>query len=217
MVKNPHATPKKLPSLAFIYHQTPEQIQRVFDAAASMRIIFFRGFPYLYAGKFSAESEYFSLFLTDPQALVLTVGQLSDIVGICTGINFSLAHHLFGDCFNQLTKLNYPTSQLFYLGELIIRPEFQRKGLAGAIFTIMEKFAKSKGFKGTTFCTKVPLATHPLRPLDYDEENLHQAYQRYGYVKTSCIVEVPYLTITNINQDSQVENHQLVFWVKIFS
>lgn len=173
------------------------------DAAARLRIEVFREYPYLYDGSEEYEREYLAHYLQSPDSVFVCALAGSNVVGISTALPLKDAEESF-----QLPFLRQGKSitEIYYLGESVLRSAYRGRGIGHAFFDHREKQARELGYRITAFCSVIRAEDHPLRPHGYRD---HTAFWNHRLYRPSGLcAELAWKQIDSIGE---VEN-RLEFW-----
>lgn len=145
---------------------------------ARLRIGVFRAFPYLYDGTPESEEAYLRTYLDTGDAVVILARDGDAVVGASTAI--PLAQE------TAQVRAPFETSELgvsdvLYLGESVLLPEYRGRGLGHAFFDGREAHARRLGLGVTAFCAVQRPENHPARPANYRPLNAFWAAR--GYVE----------------------------------
>nr|WP_184134566.1 GNAT family N-acetyltransferase [Deinococcus humi] len=145
---------------------------------ARLRIGVFRAFPYLYDGTIEYEEEYLRTYLDTGEAVVVLARDGQEVVGASTAVPLT---HETPEVRAPFTASEVGISEVLYLGESILRPEYRGRGLGHAFFDEREAHARRLGLPVTAFCAVQRPEDHPARPADYRPLNAFWAAR--GYVE----------------------------------
>jgi GNAT superfamily N-acetyltransferase len=145
---------------------------------ARLRIGVFRAFPYLYDGTPEYEEEYLRTYLDTGDAVVVLARDGQDVVGASTAVPLI---HETPEVRSPFAASEFDVSEVLYLGESVLRPEYRGRGLGHAFFDEREAHARRLGLPVTAFCAVQRPENHPARPADYRPLNAFWAAR--GYVE----------------------------------
>jgi GNAT superfamily N-acetyltransferase len=129
---------------------------------ASLRILIFQEFPYLYDGRREDELRYLKLYAEAPEAFVIIVTDSGKVVGAATGIPLRHEHQGLIEPFAGSV---YPVDEIYYVGELLLYPAYRNQGLGLRLVTQIEDQVRSLGtYRYLTCATVVRSDDHPRRP-----------------------------------------------------
>nr|WP_052195707.1 GNAT family N-acetyltransferase [Deinococcus radiopugnans] len=157
---------------------------------ARLRIGVFRAFPYLYDGTPEYEEAYLQTYLNNKNAVVILARDGQAVIGASTAV--PLAGET-AEVRAPFETSEFDVSDVLYLGESVLRPEYRGRGLGHAFFDGREAHARQLGLGVTAFCAVQRPEAHPARPADYRPLNAFWAARGY--------VERPDLQTTMIWQD----------------
>lgn len=153
-----------MPDLTFISLEA-SAIRSVRDELATLRMIVFRSFPYLYNGDEHYERTYLETYIRSDRSLLFAVMDDGRMVGATTALPLS----------DETAEVQAPfhragcdIDQLFYFGESVLLPEYRGYGLGNRFFDEREAHARRFGtYSMACFCAVQRPDDHPLRPADY--------------------------------------------------
>lgn len=181
-------------------------IAAALPALARLRIEVFRAFPYLYDGTLAYEEAYLSQLQKAKHSIIVKAEDGSEVVGCATGSALSAHHSEFAEPF---AKAGLTLDDFFYCGESVLLPACRGQGIGHAFFDHRESFARSKGYKYSTFCGVVRPKDHPLRPADYSP--LDPFWMKRGYKKAEGLTTE--FSWKDIDQPAETP-HLMQFWIK---
>ena len=131
---------------------------------ASLRIIIFREYPYLYKGNRKEELHYLHRYAEVQDACAIVVFDDGNVVGAATGIPLRHEKKLLG----AFACSHYPIDETYYVGELLLDPAYRNLGLGIGLMAMMEEYVRSLGkYRNLTCVTVVRPDDHPLRTQEY--------------------------------------------------
>jgi GNAT superfamily N-acetyltransferase len=129
---------------------------------ASLRILIFQEFPYLYDGRREDELRYLKLYAEAPEAFVIIVTDSGKVVGAATGIPLRHEHQ---GLIVPFVGSAYSVDEIYYVGELLLYPAYRNQGLGLRLVTQIEDQVRSLGtYRYLTCATVVRSDDHPRRP-----------------------------------------------------
>lgn len=185
-----------------------QDILRVVDEIAGLRIAVFREWPYLYDGDRDYERDYLAAYAASSRSVcVVAREQGGRVVGVSTGI--PLADD--GEAFHQpFLERGLPIDDVFYFGESVLLPAFRGRGIGHAFFDARESHARSAGpFRWTAFCSVRRSRADPRAPAGYRG---NEAFWRgRGYTPA----EGMHCTLAwKETGDAKATPHVLDFWMR---
>ncbi len=193
-------------SISYFYG---EDINKIADDFAQLRISVFREFPYLYKGTITYEKEYIKTYVASKESLLIAVFSKDKIVGASTCIPLKDETQ---EVQLPFIEAGFNIPEIFYFGESLLLPEFRGKGIGSRFFIEREKHAQSFiNYKITTFCSVIRENNHPLKPNNYIPHDVFWA--KNGYQKNEQLIgEMDWQDIDKTDPDSK----KLIFWTKHF-
>lgn len=141
------------------------EIARVIPELARLRIRVFRDFPYLYEGSAEYESEYLQTYLDCPRSVIVLARDGDRIVGASSALPIE---DEMEEIKTPFVQAGFDLSEVFYLAESVLLPEYRGQGLGVKFFEAREHHAHQLGgFRYATFCAVQRPLDHPLRPADH--------------------------------------------------
>jgi GNAT superfamily N-acetyltransferase len=181
-------------------------IEEIIHPLGQLRMEIFRKFPYLYDGSLDYEKSYLRRYTSHPNACVFALFDREMLVGASTA---TLMRNESEEVFRPLESQGYDISEMMYLGESILRPEYRGKGFGKKFFHLRETYAKSfDHLRFCTFCAVDREANDPRRPAGY--RDLIPFWDQMGYEALKVKTIMKWKEI-----DKEEESYQtLTFWIK---
>lgn len=132
---------------------------------ARLRAEVFRAFPYLYEGDPAYEERYLHTYLAAPGAFVALALAEGQVVGASTALPLTGETPEVRRPFGQSAE--FRPSEVLYLGESVLLPEYRGRGAGHRFFDLREAHARALGLPVTAFCAVQRPQDHPARPADY--------------------------------------------------
>ncbi|MDV6373604.1 GNAT family N-acetyltransferase [Deinococcus arenicola] len=145
---------------------------------ARLRLTVFRAFPYLYSGTPDYEEAYLQTYLEAGDAVIVLALDGNEVVGASTAVPLS---HETPEVKAPFESPEFDVSDVLYLGESVLLPQYRGRGLGHAFFDGREAHARRLGLGVTAFCAVQRPADHPARPADY--RPLDTFWKARGYVE----------------------------------
>jgi Acetyltransferase (GNAT) family len=180
------------PSLIFKIFQGKE-IEPFLDELAKARIKQFRYYPYLYQGNMEYEKAYLKPYIANEDGLLLAAFDGDKMIGFVTGIPLMSSSEIIQDAENQFAKVGYDARKLYYLGEVIIAPQYRNYGIGHKFIKPIESKILELGYQGACGLIVDRPEDHPLRPKDFP--NLKLYAQSLGYISIGITSELAWPTI----------------------
>ena len=152
---------------------------------AELRLEAFCEYPYLYVGTLENELQYTQQFSLNPEGMIIVAFEGDEIAGLYSGLPLKNAVSFLADWHATLKENDIDVENCFYLGELIIKPQYQRQGLGGQLMTQMLNEAKSLGYNKVMGVTGIREPGHPLRPLNYFDADT--IWGKFGLKKNDIV------------------------------
>lgn len=173
---------------------------------SEMRMRLFRDFPYLYDAKLDDEREYMHTYSQAGSAALVVTRAEGQLIGLCTTIAISEEIDEFKTKFEAL---GYAPTKVLYLGEMLLEPAWQGRGLGGQMLERIEAEAAAKGYQWVTAAMVQREENDPRQPDNY--RTPRTLLERCGYHAEPRLDSQ--LTWLEIGQSAPTE-HLMRFWVK---
>ncbi|MEC7838747.1 MAG: GNAT family N-acetyltransferase [Chlamydiota bacterium] len=183
------------------------EIIQYIHKVATLRIAIFREYPYLYQGDISYEERYLRMYSRTKNAILVIAENDNEVVGAITGLPLAESMQEIKDLF---VKKNIPAERIFYLGEIILLPEYRNKNIGFMMYQQFEKAVNEMQlYKKIALCEVVREEKDLRKPQGY--KSLDSFWNRQGYEKHKDLVaEFSWQEI-----EADVETmHPMVFWIK---
>lgn len=184
-----------------------EEARDYLEELASMRISFFRAFPYLYDGTIEYEKQYLEKYFKSENSHIVIAFENSQIIGFCSSIPLLKEEPAIQ---NPLISKNEPLEDYLYIGEIILSEKYRGQGIARKLFEIQELYAKKNGFSKAMLITVNREVNDNNKPLNY--KDLDSVWKTFGYQKLkNDFVEMCWPRV-----DKKGENlcNKLSIWIK---
>ncbi|GGJ50360.1 GNAT family N-acetyltransferase [Deinococcus roseus] len=155
------------------------EIRGVIPELARLRMQVFRDFPYLYEGSEEYEAHYLQTYLDAPHSLIVVARAQGKVVGASSAL--PMADEM-PEIKAPFLKAGFDLSEVFYLAESVLLPQYRGQGIGVKFFEAREAHAHTLGgFRYATFCAVDRPEDHPLRPVEHVPLDLF--WQKRGYQK----------------------------------
>lgn len=125
---------------------------------ASLRIVIFREFPYMYDGRREDELHYLKLY-SRPESFVIIVNDGEKVVGAATGMPL---RHEVAELVEPFCGTSYPVDEVYYVGKLLFSPEYRsNRGMGMQFVRMVEEQVRSFSIYRYVTCVTVS------RPVDH--------------------------------------------------
>jgi GNAT superfamily N-acetyltransferase len=184
---------------------TGTAIEGALDDLATLRLEIFKEYPYLYQGQRSDELDYLGTYVEAPDASVVLAYDGNTAAGAVTGMPLVQDARMLA----AFTGAAFPLSQVYYIGELLFRPEYRNSGLGQKLLAVLENHIGSLGSYSKLTCATVERPDdHPIRPHDYIP--ITRFLARTGFARLSGVTtSFEWLETDGIKRD-----HPMQFWIK---
>ncbi|THF67698.1 GNAT family N-acetyltransferase [Deinococcus sp. Arct2-2] len=186
---------------------TGEELRAALPELARLRQQVFRAFPYLYEGDADYEENYLRTYLNAPGAVVaLARAAGGRVVGASTALPLlqetAEVQAPFG-------PPEFDRSDVLYLGESVLLPEFRGRGIGHQFFEVREAHARTLGLSVTAFCAVQREESHLARPAYY--RPLNAFWTARGYTERPDLHTR--MTWRDVGQGQETAK-DMRFWVK---
>ena len=190
---------------------TGKEICTYLDIVATMRLQYFREFPYLYEGSLEAEKNYIRKLALIPDAL-LTVALMDEkVIGFCTGVPLKSDYDSIKEAKTLFINEGVDPTPYFYYGEMIVLPAFRNAKTLLSMAQAQDAWCKARGFIFSCFLTVMRKLNDLRFPKKY--RSLEPIWLRGGYKRMQLSI---FLQWPTIQLDGSVEEkvNELEFWEK---
>lgn len=182
-------------------------------ALSQMRVSEFYNFPYLYVGNVEEDYVFTKGYCLSDQGMLVIAFHADQIAGMCSGMPTSTPGSFLRGWWNTLTENKIDTLTSYYLGELIIAPEFRKVQLAGQLMECFIKEVEKMGFQSIIGVTSMREDNHPLRPKNYFDTDT--VWGKYHFQKQGFSFLTPYNTRQPDGSVQENEN-KLKCWIRTY-
>ncbi len=198
---------KEVISKKFVGHE----VKDVINEASLFRLKYFEEFPYLYKGNFEYEQEYFLEFSRHPYSYVEVLLFENKVIGIATGTPLKSDSNILKESADLFFSNKLSPEDYFYIGEVILAPNFRGLGLATLLLKCAEDFGSSKGYSKFTLATIVREKNDPRAPDNY--RSADSVWIKNKYSRTDLVFKYSWPTILPDKKVAVMDN-EMVFWIK---
>ena len=175
------------------------------DALAALRMAVFRDWPYLYEGDAAYERDYLSAY-QEAGALVVGAFDGARMVGAATAAPMERHDDAFAAAFAGTGR---DLSDIYYLAESVLLPEWRGRGLGHAFFDAREAEGRRQARRFAAFCSVIRPEDHPDRP---EGAHSHDTFWRgRGYAPLPGVVAQ--LDWRDVGSEAETRK-SLQFWGK---
>ncbi len=180
------------------------------ETLANLRISTFREYPYLYEGNVTYEKSYLKGYTENEKSTLLLAKVNGELAGVLTGLPLASQSDIVKDAQFIFESNGLISKDYYYLGEVIILPQYRRVAVIRKLF--LAQLAQIKKWRYRSLCALVVERTdnHWLKPLDYKEPD--KLWARAGFKKTNLSLTYHWPTFMPDNSIKDSE-HRLRFMV----
>ncbi len=199
-------------NLSFEVLEGKEHIEKYLKFIASLRLLVFKEFPYLYAGSVKHEMEYLAAYSEIKNATLVLAKDQELVVGFLTGVPIASESKIIADLKQKLIESGRNNLEhLYYYGEAIILPAYKEASTISYLSKNMDKKVKNLGYNESGILTVIRDSNHALRPKDYGD--IDSLFLRAKFKKTDIVVNYSWPTFISVNEAVETMN-PMRFWVK---
>ena len=178
---------------------------------SQFRIEHFKTYPYLYVGNMDYEAEYIAGFAGDPKSMLVLAKHEGQVVAVSTAMPLVTPADILRDTEKAFKSADRDPKDFYYFGEVIVHPDFRKKGLTRAIYAAQELAAKDMGFSGVCFLTVERDEKDPRKPEGYVSSDV--VFRALGYAKLPITINYHWPTIGLDGTVRDIDN-PLSFWYR---
>lgn len=179
-----------------------KEIHPFIPELAKLRIELFREYPYRYDGTLEYEYNYLETYLQCPHSCVVVALDEHQVVGAATGI--PLEHEI--DAF-KAPYLKDDIKHLFYVGELLLRPDYRGQTPFIPMMKAIRKEALAYQANKVVFCAVDRPIKDPKAPEHY--VSLEKLWHYFNFKKMT--EKTTYLSWKEIDEDEESPK-KMIFW-----
>ena len=153
-----------------------QEARKYFNDIAQIRLSLFSQYPYLYKGTLEDERNYLEIYFQSPDAVILLVFDNEKVVGFSNSIPLTQESEEMKTPFK---KQGLNLKEYLYVGEVMVYPDYQHKGIARKFFEFHEHKARTQGYSKVVFMTVNRPENHTFKPTDY--RSLEPIWRHFGY------------------------------------
>lgn len=173
-------------------------------------IALFKEYPILNHGTEEGVKNKFKEFSQEPHCAVIVAHENNQII---TGLIAGIPLKAYPNETELFQKNNLEPSHFYHINDLIIAPEYRKRGIATKLYKKLEKRVQQWGYKKMCLCIIEHKEDHPLKPLSYYDETHFWRHQ--GFVPTSIKIKESWPTLVdNEGTVDEMYEHTLVFFTK---
>lgn len=176
------------------------------DDVATLRLEIFKEYPYLYQGRREDELSYLVTYAEAPDACIILAYHGHEVIGAVAGMPLIHEDARMSDAFAGTA---FPLDEVYYVGELLFRPDYRNCGLGRKLLAQLERHIGSLGHYRRITCATVERPDdHPVRPRDYIP--ITRFLARTGFSRISGVTT----SFKWQETDGVKRDHPMQFWVK---
>ncbi len=179
-----------------------------------MRLKAFYQFPYLYVGTKKSDASYAKEYAVCPEGIFVVAFKNEVIAGICSGMPLNASNSPLKPWLTAFLTQGINLDETYYIGELIIKPRFQKQKCCALLITRFIEIVKSMNFLKILGVTCIREKTHPLCPGHYfDPESI---WKKIDAQKIDLILSAKWATRQK-DGSLKMENNKLACWTQSLS
>ena len=189
-----------------------KEARQYFNDLASFRLEYFREYPYLYEGSLEYEKKYLESYFNNENSILLVALDNNKIIALSTAIPLLSEYNILEGVKETFSNMCLKLEDFYYFGEIIVLPEYRKKGIASLLYNKQEEYAKTLGYRGVCLLVVLREQDHVLKPIDYEDSD--QIWIHLGYRKTSAYSYFEWPTIQPCGGSQNMSN-KMVWWTKM--
>jgi ribosomal protein S18 acetylase RimI-like enzyme len=163
-----------------------QEVSPYIDDLANLRMNVFAEYPYLYEGKLEYERPYLNQYVVSQNSIIALAKIDSRVIGFVSGV--PIAESFDQDSKNLFSGKEISVETIFYLGEIVIEPEYRYGSIGNKLYELFERQVRSSGAYTTIMgCMVVRDEDDPKRPSNYVA--LDKIIEKRGAVKCPDLIE----------------------------
>jgi len=180
-----------------------------------LRTKLFWEYPNLYVAH-DEEHESVDEFKVESAILVFAYAD-DQLVGAVAGVSLhemKCEEEFFDAQYELNGKMPDSLEEYFYVVEIFVDHQYQRRGIARTLMTMIEHEAEVDGYKWMSLMTVERPENHPFRPAEYSD--IEQFWGGRGYEQTEVVLQWQWLTRVGEPGNERVEfvPNPMRVWVK---
>lgn len=174
----------------------------------------FKEYPILYAENAENVKNKFKELSQEPDSCIAVAHtHEQNMAGFIYGVPLKIALRMHPAHEKLFKENNIDPSSCYHIKDLIIAPEYRKQAVGTQLFKKLEKLIKKLGYSKMSLCIiEHKQEDHPLKPVDHYNPELF--WQKQGFYPTSIEVKKSWLTLIDDNGTSEMQEHNLRFWIK---
>lgn len=185
-----------------------EAIHAYVKDITDLSLIIYREYPYLYEG---TEEEYLPHIqhYAQPESVACLLFDNEKTIGVAIGLPLkAMRDNYKRPLLNSDVYINIDS--VFYLGEILLLPEYRGRGLGKQMYLKFEEMVRKKeNFKSICLSKISELESHPRMPAQY--KSLDTFWAKLGFKRLNNV----HFSVVWLNVGDQEESsHKMVYWIK---
>lgn len=180
--------------------------QRLWNLCALM----YREYPYLYDATDTDYTYYLESYACSPSSRIILAFDGPELVGAITGIK--MADYTAEHYKKPLREQGYNLEELYYLGDILLLPEYRDEGYEKMMYEQLEKNIRQDS--RYTHLAYLELGDSNCNHIRTDYDKLRDAFLRQlGFERHP---ELSFITYYEIIGEREESPHAMVYWLKTF-
>lgn len=179
-----------------------EKIHAFIPELAKLRIQLFREYPYRYDGTLEYEHKYLETYVQCPESCIIVALDENTVVGAATGIPLEYEIEAF-----KTPYQNEEIKNLFYVGELLLLPNYRGQAPFIPMMKAMRKEALAYHANKVVFCAVDRPINDPKAPTHY--VSLERLWRYFNFRKMA--EKYTFLSWKEIDEDNESPK-KMIFW-----
>lgn len=175
---------------------------------AKLRILFYRNYPYLYEGTLEDEEKYLNMYANSDNALLVVAKKDQEVVGAVAGIALLETH----DEHKKLwADLPMSSQNLFYLGEIVLLPEYQKSDLQEKLYQQIEQAVRGLNKYHSIVVCEIERNAETPKQLYSHSLSSEVNWETRAFVRQPDLST--YFSWKDVD-DTEETDHLMLFWTK---
>ena len=196
-----------------IEHYSGENLATNISMLAEFRLLYFKEFPYLYAGTEEGERKHIAEYSANPTARLILARETNadnNIIGIAIVTILATEPEILRQIGEPLRSCDIIPEQCYYFGEMIAVPEYRHRGIGKQMLEALKNAGKEQGARRFCFLAVAREPDDPRRPAGHIDTDL--IFRKFGFEKTALFVTFDWATIQR-DGSVQASPSRLDLWV----
>jgi GNAT superfamily N-acetyltransferase len=176
---------------------------------AEYRVTYFAEYPNFYGASLEEELPYSNVFFQRPDSAIIIAYYNNQPIGLITGASCIGVDEGYKDSTSSFDA-HINLSDYYYIGDVIMLPEYRNKGVGRNLFAMIEEHARKRGYTKTCLISE-SYEEHPLKPAAYLEYDV--VWKKFGYNRMHAFMNARWTTL-QVDGSCKTQEHTLEYWYK---